>query len=270
MKNKFTVTIHGARGTIAASSTRKLRYGSNTSCLEINVDNRIIIIDMGTGCYELGKNMITRPERHATILISHFHYDHVQGIPTFAPFFNPSFKFDVYSETRRSLGVKAQLESYMSSPYYPITPSAFTADIKYHDFSAPSCLLINDDIKISTMRSNHPDISTAFKISWNGKSLVYLIDYEHPQKGVEDFVFGADLLFYDAQYTPSEYPNYVGFGHSTWEAGVQLAKQCCVKSIVLFHHDPSRSDEKLDIIGQIAKSHFTNCEVAQEGRVFSL
>jgi phosphoribosyl 1,2-cyclic phosphodiesterase/CheY-like chemotaxis protein len=192
------------------------------------------------------------------ILISHTHWDHIQGVPFFAPFFVPGNKWEIYGPKGLNQSLRDTLAGQMQHTYFPITPNEFGASIRYHDLLEGTFEI--DDIKVTTQYLNHPALTLGYRLEADGATVVYCCDHEPFSRDVAegrrefsgldqqhaDFVKGADLLIHDAQYTAAEYPSKVGWGHSSTEFVVKLAQYAKVRHVVLTHHDPLRTDEALD------------------------
>jgi phosphoribosyl 1,2-cyclic phosphodiesterase/CheY-like chemotaxis protein len=192
------------------------------------------------------------------ILISHTHWDHIQGVPFFAPFFVPGNKWDIYGPKGLNQSLRDTLAGQMQHTYFPITPDEFGASIHYHDLLEGTFEI--DDIRVTTQYLNHPALTLGYRLEADGATVVYCCDHEPFSRDVAeghreffgldqqhaDFIEGADLLIHDAQYTAAEYPSKVGWGHSSIEFVVKLAQHAKAKHVVLTHHDPLRTDEALD------------------------
>jgi phosphoribosyl 1,2-cyclic phosphodiesterase/GAF domain-containing protein len=237
-----------------------VRYGGNTSCVEVrSAAGTRLVIDCGTGAHELGQAIMRegRPSR-GHVLISHTHWDHIQGIPFFAPLFVPGHVWDIYAPQGFGESIKDTLAGQMEYTYFPVTPEAFGAQVRYHNLGE-GCFTI-DDLTIRTRYLNHPALTLAFRIEGDGASIAYACDHEPhcrelamgegPIFGEDlahaDFMDGVDLIIHDAQYLASEYQAKQGWGHSTVEYAVTIAKAAKADQIALTHHDPTRTDDQID------------------------
>jgi len=254
------VQFWGTRGSLPTPGPSTLRYGGNTPCLAIrSARGTLVIIDGGTGLHRLGQKLRSGGGKLAGhILISHTHWDHIQGVPFFAPFFAPGNSWDIYGPKGLNESLRETLAGQMQHSYFPITLSDFGASIRYHDLLEGTFQI--DDIKVTTQYLNHPALTLGYRLEADGAALVYCCDHEPFSREVAegrqaisgqdqhhaDFIEGADLLIHDAQYTAAEYPTKVGWGHSSQEFVVQLARHAHVKHVVLTHHDPLRADDALD------------------------
>ncbi|MEO1191106.1 MAG: MBL fold metallo-hydrolase [Pseudomonadota bacterium] len=271
----FVVRFWGVRGSIACPGPEYVRYGGNTSCIEIRLGKRVLIFDAGTGLRPLGRALIQDQITTADIFLTHTHVDHIHGIPFFAPFFNPKGDFRVWAghlAPRSTL--KHVLSKYMADPLFPVPPDIFAAKVAYVDFEAGETLVPAPGALLRTTALNHPQGATAFRLEEGGRSFCYVTDTEHVE-GVRDerilaLVEGADYMAYDATYTDNEYPAFRGWGHSTWEEGMRLAEAAGVKQLVIFHHDPAHDDNAMDAIAASAEAARPGTLVAYEGLTLTL
>jgi phosphoribosyl 1,2-cyclic phosphodiesterase len=255
------VQFWGTRGSIAKPGPSTARYGGNTSCIEVHsARGTLVIIDCGTGAHSLGQNLISAGAKglRGHILISHTHWDHIQGIPFFAPLFVPGNQWDIYGPKGLGQSLRETLAGQMQYTYFPVTPDQFEATIHYHDLVEGTFDI--DDIKITTHYLNHPALTLGYRLEADGATIVYCSDHEPHSRSLAggqgdiagqdlrhaEFINGADLLIHDAQYTAAEYPSKIGWGHSSAEYAVKLAQRAQVKRLALTHHDPLRDDEALD------------------------
>ena len=269
----ININFWGVRGSCSVSREDNLLYGSNTACIEISVGKTLIIFDAGTGINKLGERY-KNEHLNAHIFLSHYHLDHIQGLPFFSPLFSPNNSFTIYGETKNNTSVEKILTSIFKPPYFPLQLNNFGSKITFFDVDISEIITIGDNIQIEPFKLNHPGGSLGYKLIYNNKSIVYLSDIEHNNSltsNISSFVNNCDLLIYDANYTNEEYfgkkdnSPKIGWGHSTWEEGVKLAKIANVKQLVLFHHDINRTDEDMLEIECEAKTHFCNTIAAKEG-----
>ncbi len=272
---EFTVKFWGARGSMASSAELCARYGGNTACMEVRCGNHVLIFDAGSGLRLLGNQLMKRKAQRLHLFFTHCHYDHISGLPFFAPFFSPKSKVDIWSG--HLLGdnkTQRMVQEYMRPPFFPVGPEVFSAKIKYRDFSVPDRLKPVPGVKIDTISLNHHDGCVGYRVNFDGRSFCLISDTTHVPDMVDqeliDFVSGTDLMIYDGTYTDREFPKFWNFGHSTWEEGVRISKAARVKRYCIFHHRPSRTDKALDKISDQARRKFKKTYVASEGLVIKL
>src|SRR5579863_4557845 len=282
------VRFWGTRGSLAKPGAATVRYGGNTSCVEVrSAAGTRLVLDCGTGGHELGQAILRegKPSR-GHMLISHTHWDHIQGIPFFAPFFVPGHRWQIYGPQGFSESLKDTLAGQMEYTYFPVTLDAFGAEVSYNNLGEGR--LVIDDVVITTRYLNHPALALAFRIETDGATLVYACDHEphtcdpasqrvtlegqdlaHAQ-----FMNDADLIIHDAQYLPEEYDAKRGWGHSTVDYAVLIARTAGARRIALSHHDPMRSDDAIDAavarLRREAAADGPEIFAAAEGLVFDL
>jgi len=259
------VRFWGTRGSIPTPGHKTRRYGGNTSCVEVRMNDLLFVCDGGTGLRELGLELQERaPEGlEAHLLFSHMHWDHIQGFPFFVPAYAEKNKLNVYEVTPGETRVQRLLHHQMQSEYFPISFSDLGASIDAGHFTDGELAL--PGVRVRCLEQPHPGRSFAFSFEAGGRKIVYATDSEldltlqNPEQAkrdpralrvmpqqLVDFVSGADLLIADGQYTDAEYVQRVGWGHATASSVVDLAVQARVKQCAVFHHDPMHSDEVVD------------------------
>ena len=276
--SEFSFRFWDVRGALASCSAETQRYGSNTACVEVTCGDATLILDAGSGLRLLGTEMMARKPARTHLLFTHCHYDHIPGLPFFAPFFDPERRFDVWSGHLTGTGedgaedgarTLAMMQDYMRAPYFPVGPEVFTADIVTHDFHPGDRFSPEPDIAVRTCLLNHHDRAVAYRLDYRGRSLAYVTDTTHipgkPDLSVLALVEGADAMIYDATYTDAEFPQFWNFGHSTWEEGARIADAAGVGHYLPFHHRPSRTDGDLDRLERKARRLFERTTFAKEG-----
>jgi phosphoribosyl 1,2-cyclic phosphodiesterase len=233
------LTFWGVRGTIPTPVAGNLGYGGNTACIAIHyADQPLLIFDAGTGIRALGNTL--SDDEPVNLFLTHFHWDHIQGIPSFAPIQNTT----IHSSAEPA-DLERTLAAQMQPPYYPVPMPANLEYRKIHKVSI-------GDLQVRPFPLHHPNGATGYRIESSNAAIVYASDHEHGDSStdvvVRDYSREADILIYDAQYTPEEYEHRRGWGHSTWREGVKLAQEAGVRQLILFHHDPLRTDRELDAI----------------------
>ena len=246
------ITFWGVRGSMPTAHPSTLRYGGNTSCVEIRTpEGHTIILDCGTGITHLGKLLAERtPPRGLNLMVflSHFHWDHIQGLPFFAPLYDARNQVFFHCSGAQGMTAKDALGGMMLPPYFPVDMSVLKSRKTFRTIGEQRLKVF--DVEIVARSLNHPQGCLGYRVEAETGVFAYATDHEHGNPkfdaNVRDLAEGADLLVYDAQYTPAEYELHAGWGHSTWEEAVQVARDAAVKELVLFHHDPDHSDLFLD------------------------
>ena len=264
-----TLKFWGVRGSIPTPCPENVGFGGNTACIELQSGGERFVIDGGTGARNLGlslqKSFPQAPLR-LHFLLTHFHWDHVQGLPFFAPLYDAGNEVIFYSGCRAE-EVRAILEGQMAAPYFPVHFELLAAKRNFVEVNAAGHRAAT--VVLDPFPLNHPQGATGFRIELDGAVITHASDVEHGNPKLDEtlrkFAQDADVLIYDAQYTPEEYERRRGWGHSTWLEATQIARECNVKRLILFHHDPSHDDEFVMRIEAEARRHFANTDAAREG-----
>ena len=270
------VKIWGCRGSIACPAPTHLKYGGNTTSLEVQVGDQTFLLDCGTGIRNLGQQMIkTDDNEHCHILLTHTHWDHINGFPFFAPAFDPKRKFDIMAGHMTDKGgIKGVFEAQMENPMFPVPLEAMQSELSFHDFNPGEDLDIgrSPNVKVSTALLRHPNDAVGYRFDYNGKSMCLITDTEHipgePDENVLKLIEGADLVIYDSTYTEEQFPSKIGWGHSTWEEGVKLCKMDGAKRLGIFHHDPEHDDVFMDNLAEDAARAWDGTFIIQENMDF--
>ncbi|MFQ5954787.1 MAG: MBL fold metallo-hydrolase [Kiloniellales bacterium] len=270
--DQFYVRFWGVRGSIACPGPDMVRYGGNTSCLEVRCGDDLLIFDAGTGLKDLGKRLLADGPMDTDLFLTHTHFDHVCGLPFFAPLFVPENKLRLWAgHLRPTYTLEHVVRDMLIAPLFPVPPDIFRAEVVYKDFDCGERLEPRPGIRIRTAPLNHPNGATGYRIEYGGKSICYLTDTEHYDDEQDQNVLGliarSDIAIYDATYTDEEYPRYKGWGHSTWQECLRLCEAADVKTAVIFHHDPGHDDAFMDQIAAEAKVMRPGTVVAREGMV---
>ena len=263
------VRFWGTRGSIPKPGPQTVRYGGNTPCVEVRTDSGVLIVlDCGSGAHALGHALLAEPNapRHGHVLITHTHWDHIQGLPFLGPLFDARFEWDIYGPRGFGPSIRETLAGQMQYSYSPITAGQFAAKVRYHDLLEGSFEI--GDVRIRTYYLNHPGLVLGYRIEADGATLVYATDHEphspalargdQPPLSADErqyaaFVEAADLLIHDAQFTVEDYDRYIGWGHSPVEFAVDLAASRRVRQLALFHHGPMRDDDSVDALVELAR-----------------
>lgn len=264
------VKFWGVRGSIACASIDHMRYGGNTSCIEIQAGDNTFIMDAGTGIRNLGKVIAERGINYTYLLLTHTHWDHINGFPFFAPAYDPNFTLHIKAgHLADEGGVESVLAMQMHNPMFPVPLDAMTSKMIFEDFVAGEEFILFDDVVIKTAPLNHPNGATGYRVEYEGHSVCYITDTEHvPGKmdqNILGLIKGADLVIYDSTYTDEEFPSKVSWGHSTWSEGMRLCKEAGVKQLAIFHHDPEHDDDFMDKLAAEAHACWENSFVCREG-----
>ena len=273
-QSDLTIRFWGVRGSIPCPGAETIRYGGNTSCVEMRCGRHVLIFDAGSGLQPLGKELVGmgRPV-DVDLFYSHTHLDHILGLPFFAPGYSAGSRIRFWAGHLKPAGsdIRSVLKQMMSAPLFPVPIDIFEAKLDFRDFTAGETLTPYTGIKLVTAPLNHPDGATGYRVEFAGKAVAYITDTEH-HAGTSDpnvlhLMRGADVAIYDSTYTDEEYARHRHWGHSTWEEGVRLAKEAHCKQLVIFHHDPSHTDAMMDQIAAAAIKAKPGTVVAHEGLI---
>ena len=267
------------RGSIPSPGPSTQHFGGNTPCVQVRCGAEHLIFDFGTGARGLGERLQASAPSRATVFLSHYHHDHLQGLPFFAPLFGAANAFTFHGPRCGRKSVEDVLAGQMSQPYHPVSPAeVFRAQVRYEDIRGGQTLRVGG-AQVHTLALHHPGGSLGYRVEFEGRSVVYATDVE-PEPAADAqlvaFARGADVLIYDAMYTEDEYLGRTGgtprkgWGHSTWQAAVKMARAAEVGSLVLFHHDPARDDAAIDALVELARREFHNTQAARESLVLRL
>lgn len=266
----------GVRGSIAAPGPGTVKYGGNTSCIEVRNDGHLTILDGGTGMRALGNELMAdEGTLHADVLLTHTHFDHIAGIPFFKPFFLKGNSFRLCAgHLLPAHTLHEVLCEMMMAPLFPVPMDIMGADVSFHDFQMGEDLTLRCGANVATRPLNHPNGATGYRLAVGNSVLCYVTDTEHKAGELDGNIIelaqDADYLIYDSNYTEEEYKRYKGWGHSTWNAGADLADAAGVKTLIVFHHDPSHDDTFMDGIAKEADARRPGTLVAREGMKLAL
>ena len=256
MADGLKVRFWGVRGSISCAGSEYVRYGGNTSCLEVTAGGRRLIFDAGTGIRTLGLELARQAPLDIDIYFTHTHLDHLSGLTFFAPLFDKRNSVRMWAgHLEAPYTLKKVVSNLMQAPIYPVTLDIFQASVGFKEFSAGTSLACGA-MAMRTAPLNHPNGATGYRVEYGGKSICYITDTEHREGGLDqtivDLCRGADIMIYDCSYTDEEYPRYRGWGHSTWQEGARIADAAGVGTLAIFHHDPSHDDAFMDDVARKA------------------
>ena len=256
----YTVTFWGTRGSIPTPGAATARYGGNTPCVAVEgAGGQLVVLDAGTGIRALGLKLVDRQNGAARveILLSHAHWDNIQGLPHFKPFFSAGNTVRIWGSRQGTTSLEAILRQQMDPAVFPVPLDALSAQLTVQQVDTEEFSI--GEFRVRTMRLRHPGTTLGFRLTAakGGASMAYVTDnelgaggeYEVPKTWRRDFVTflkNVDLLIHDAMYTPKELEQHRGWGHSTYEEAVTLAQDAGVKKLVLFHHEPEHDDKDMD------------------------
>ena len=252
MKN-IIVDFWGVRGSVPSPGPTTTRYGGNTSCVSITADDKILILDAGTGIRNLGSAIISKPDLEIFVIVTHSHWDHIQGFPFFTPIYQPNRPVHMFPTLHKKNVVLASLIDQMAGAHFPITPDQVPSNFNFVTEN-PLEFLESNGFHLEMVPMNHPGKAFGYKITIDDKVICYFTDNEIDppyEKSIElneltNQCRNADILIHDAQYTEDDMPLKHGWGHSLISQVTELGKSAEVKNLVYYHHDPERTDDLLD------------------------
>ncbi len=281
IKTATSIKFWGVRGSIPTPGPGTVRYGGNTSCIEFRYGDEIIILDAGTGLRLLGQSLLDEfkdKPLNLTLLITHTHWDHIQGLPFFGPIYEPRCRLRIYGCEGARKGLVNALSSQMETTYFPVAFAKLPSNIQIEEFKNFSFSI--GTVLVRAQRANHPGVCVGYRL-FTPEALVCFFPDTEPRpdgqdKDMIEFIRGADLLVLDSQYDQTEYKSHVGWGHGCVDDTVALALRAEVKHLVLFHHDPGHDDARIDAMVSHArkivaeKKGKLRIEAAREGMTLNL
>lgn len=252
------LTFYGVRGSTPCAAPALQRYGGNTSCVvvEVNEHSDPIIFDLGTGMRPFGQSIVGEQPFSGNVLLSHLHWDHVQGLPFFGPIDKPGAKMNIYGPRQELGSLREVFSGMMGPPYFPIRPDDLDGHIDFQGVADDDFMIGDVHVRARWLRHSGPTLG--YRIEHNGVTVAYLSDHGpgmHPEdaddyvpRRVLELCDGVDVLIHDSQYTTEEYERRRHWGHSTVNYAVQVARVAGVKRLVTFHHDPSHTDDEVDLL----------------------
>jgi phosphoribosyl 1,2-cyclic phosphodiesterase len=260
----------GVRGSAAVAGPTTLEFGGNTSCVELEgAGTEVVLFDAGTGIRGAGVYLLARAGGQPLsihVFLTHFHWDHIQGLPFFAPLYNKAHCITLYA-SEFSAPLQDSLRGLMTAPYFPISFDSVAATVKLVSLDARGVEIAG--VKVTPVEVQHPQGACAYRVEGNGVSCLYAPDREHGDERLDALLAeearGVTALLVDSQYTPEEYEQKRGWGHSTWLESARLARAAEARSLILFHHDPGHDDAFLRRIETEARTEFPATFLAKEG-----
>lgn len=271
----ITITAWGTRGSTPVSGPEFSRYGGNTTCIEVRCGKAVLIFDAGTGIIPAGRSLFAEGITDIKLFFTHSHYDHLQGLPFFAPLHKPQFSVSICSgHTEGVLSTEDIIKGVMRPPCFPVGPDVFKAKISYGDFMPGDVMEPVPGVVIRTGRLRHPGGAVGFRIEYAGRIACIITDTEHVPGEIDgnvvDLIAGADLFLYDGAYCDEDMRKYHGFGHSSWQQALRLAEVSGAASVGIIHHSFMHTDDELDRIEVMARREFANAHLVKDGQVFEL
>jgi len=273
---ELKIKFYGTRGSIPVCEPQFQKFGGNTTCIGFYHHDRIGIFDAGTGVRAAGKDILERDiyQKNITIVFTHFHWDHIQGLPFFPPAYSPDrvISLMVLGKSRKIKNLEKVITQQMSGEYFPIALNKMGARFNFMMVNREN---IPNFYKTHTysMKLNHPGGCFGYRIEVEGKVIVICTDVEHEGKinnKVVEFSRNADLLIHDAQFTDEELESHQGWGHSSYSQAMEVAEMAEVKQLAMTHHDPRHDDEFLRKMEKMCQDRFKDCVLARDGMEIAL
>ena len=277
MDPKLKLKFYGTRGSIPISEPGFYEFGGNTTCISVtnNQNNRIAIIDAGTGIRKLGKEIEQDPSISKDIYLAftHFHWDHIQGFPFFKPAYNPDKTLNIITMGRQRplMNIKSLFDFQMHEVFFPVKLDEMGAKMNF--LTPKDEIELFGETLVTVRKHNHPGTAYSMRLYWREKVIVICTDIEHGKKidpRIVNLARGADILIHDGQYTPEELETHRGWGHSSYDQAIDVAEQAGCKMLIITHHDPDHNDEFLFRIEKKCRERFRDCLLAREGVEFTI
>ncbi len=277
----LNVSFYGTRGSTPCPSDENRRYGGNTSCVALESPGHDpIVLDLGTGLRFFGETQADDGSFQGSALVTHLHWDHVQGLPFFTPILRPGARLDIYGPPQVGSTLSEEFHRFICPPFFPVTVEQLYGQMTFHD--AGDTDLVLDGAKVRVRPVPHVGANNGYRVEMGGASIAYLSDHQMPQDGthsvsedVLELCDGVDVLIHDAQYTPEEFVEKAHWGHCTIDYALFVAREAGAKCLVMFHHDPARTDDQLDVLldrvrDEAAATAVSEVLAAYEGLTISL
>jgi phosphoribosyl 1,2-cyclic phosphodiesterase len=273
-EDALQIRFWGVRGSVAASGPDFTEFGGHTPCVEVRCGERLFIVDAGSGLTALGAALDGETPREVDILLSHLHLDHIGGLPFFKPAILSNRVIRTYCGNLGGASAAEALERIYSPPLFPIRLQQLPARFEHLGFRAGDTLSFADGLFVETHPLNHPDGATGYRFSHRGRVFCYISDVEHsepwPDPGLTEFIRGADLVLYDGMFSEAEYIGCRGWGHSTWQKGVELCAAAEAKALAIYHLYPQHDDAYLRAIEAEMKTVMPTAFIARERQALAL
>jgi phosphoribosyl 1,2-cyclic phosphodiesterase len=272
---RFEVKLWGTRGSLPVSGPAFRKHGGNTICIEMRCGDHVLLFDAGTGLAPAGRALMAEGVRDYALFFSHWHYDHVMGLPFFMPLYNGAAEVTLWSgHTAGAMTTAAMLAELMRPPFFPIGPEMCRCCVTPRDFTAGEVLHPWPEVTLRTRMLNHPGGAVGYRVEFAGRAVALITDTEHQpgtlDEAVLDLIGGADLVLYDASFEEGELDQFRGFGHSSWQQGIRLAQAAGARRLGLIHHAKWRTDRQLSQIERAAKKLFPAAFCGQDGQVIEV
>ena len=271
----FRIRVWGARGGLPVSGEQFSVFGGNTICVEMRCGDHVLLFDAGSGLYPAGHALKAEGIKALDLFFTHCHYDHIIGLPFFPLMFDPEAEVAFWSgHLEGRMTTLEMIKSFMRPPWFPIEPDICRARLDCHDFRSGDVLRPHPDVTVRTATLNHPGGAIGYRVEWGGRVVAMITDTEHVpgvlDPAVMSLIEDCDLFLYDASYTDDEMEKYRGYGHSSWQHGILLAKQARAKRVAFIHHAPWRPDAALLETGDKARAEFPGAFFARDGQVIEV
>jgi phosphoribosyl 1,2-cyclic phosphodiesterase len=272
-ENALQVRFWGVRGSVSSSGPRFAEFGGHTACVEIRCGTRLVVVDAGTGLTALGTELADNAPEEIDILLSHLHLDHVGGLPFFQPALAGHRVLRTFCGNLGGESAGDALDRLFSPPLFPVKLEELPCRFEHVGFRAGEELRLRGSIVVRTHPLHHPGGATGFRFEHRGRSVCYISDIEHtpawPPPALVRFVANTDLMIYDGMFSEEEYCSCIGWGHSTWQKGLELAKAAKAKGLAIFHLHPAHEDQHLRAVEAAVKAEMAGAFVAREGQALA-
>lgn len=268
----FRVRFWGTRGSVPVSGPDYQQFGGNTCCVEMICGGAHLLFDAGSGIRQAGEALLREGIHDINLFFTHCHYDHIIGLPFFKPLYFTKMSIALWSgHLAGTMSTEDMVREFMQPPWLPAEAGYCRGGLKYHDFRSGDVLTPAAGVQIKTAALNHNGGCIGYRVEHAGHAVAVVFDVEHRDdvldQAVLELMQDADLVVYDSTYTEEEMPRHIGFGHSTPQHGIKLAKAANVSALALFHHLPSRTDSDLRVMEKTAQAEFPNAFAAADGQI---